>query len=515
MYSRGMEHSTRPTELPRAAGILAHPTSLPGAYGIGTFGREARDFVDLLVLSRQRIWQMCPLGPTGYGDSPYQCFSALAGNPLLIDVEQLVHDGLLAEHDLHSLTGFPTGHVDFGPVIEAKMQVLRLAADTFFAKLGDPSTDVTAARFRRFCRDNAFWLDDYTLFMVLKAEFGGSAWSEWPDEQLRMHEPQAVAAARERLQDEIRLHQFLQYIFFEQWLDLRAYANRSGIEIVGDMPIFVAYDSAEAWAKPELFLFDEHHQPTSVAGVPPDYFSATGQLWGNPLYDWEYHEKTEFAWWIEIIRHKLAMFDYLRIDHFRGFSAYWAVPFGDTTAERGEWQPARGRQLFRRIREVLGTPPILAEDLGFITDDVRRLKHEFGFPGMKILQFGFDSGQEMVNEFLPHNYEANCIAYTGTHDNDTLVGWLESAKPADRELAYEYLHSDGTRPHWDFIRGIYSSPAAFAIVPLQDILGLGKEARMNTPGTLGGNWDWRFTQDMLKPDILQQLARLSELYGRI
>ncbi|MFW6363190.1 MAG: 4-alpha-glucanotransferase [Spirochaeta sp.] len=510
-----MSHSNQHTELPRSGGILLHPTSLPGAYGIGTFGREAYDFVDQLVLSRQRIWQMCPLGPTGYGDSPYQCFSALAGNPLLIDVEKLVQLGLLSERDLLSLTGFPTEYVDYGPVIEAKMPILRTAAEHFFAQLGKPSTDVTAARFRRFCNDNAFWLDDYTVFMVLKAKYDNAAWSEWPDDELRLHHPEAVAAARETYADEIRLHQFLQYMFFEQWLDLRAYANRCGIEIVGDMPIFVAYDSAEAWAKPELFLFDEDHKPTRVAGVPPDYFSATGQLWGNPLYDWDYHDRTNYAWWVEIIRYKLAMFDYVRIDHFRGFSAYWAVPFGDATAQRGEWRPAKGRELFRRIREVLGTPPILAEDLGFITDDVRELKREFGFPGMKILQFGFDSGQDMVNEFLPHNYESNCIAYTGTHDNDTLVGWLESAKPEDKELAYEYLNSDRKEPHWDFIRGIYASPAAFAITPLQDVIGLGKEARMNTPGTLGGNWNWRFTQDMLKPRLLQQLARLSELYGRV
>lgn len=510
-----MDHSTQKTELPRAAGILAHPTSLPGAYGIGTLGQEAHDFVDLLVLSRQRLWQMCPLGPTGYGDSPYQCFSALAGNPLLIDLEKLVESGLLIAGDLQLMTTFPIEYVDFGPVIEAKMPILRKASNTFFAQLGTPATDVMAARFRRFCNDNSFWLQDYTLFMVLKTEFGGRAWSEWPDEDLRMHRTEALEAVREHLKDEIRFHEFLQFIFFEQWLDVRAYANRSGIEIIGDMPIFAAYDSAEAWARPELFQFDDQHRPTHVAGVPPDYFSSTGQLWGNPLYDWEYHDNTRYSWWIEIIQHKLSMFDYVRIDHFRGFSACWAVPFGDTTAERGEWQPAKGRELFRRIREVLGTPPILAEDLGFITDDVRALKHEFGFPGMKILQFGFDSGQDMITEFQPHNYERNCIAYTGTHDNDTLAGWLESAAEEDRELALEYLHSDGAAPHWDFIRGIYASHAAFAIAPLQDILGLGREARFNTPGTLGGNWTWRFTQDMLKPKALQKLARLSMLYGRV
>lgn len=502
-------------ELPRAAGVLAHPTSLPGKYGIGSIGAESRSFIDILVLSRQRLWQMCPLGPTGYGDSPYQCFSAVAGNPLLIDVEQLVKMQLLDAQDLEPLQELPSDTVDFGRLIPLKMQILRKAGESFLRSLGDPDSDIMAARFRRFRRDNAAWLDDYAVFMVLKSQFGGAAWSEWPDEDLRMHSPEAVKQAKASNQHEIAYHSFLQFIFFEQWLDIRSYANRSGVEIIGDMPIFVAYDSAEAWANPKLFLFDEHHRPTHVAGVPPDYFSATGQLWGNPLYDWDYHHETGYEWWIEIIQHKLSMFDYLRIDHFRGFAAYWAVPYGDTTAERGEWCPARGKDLFTRVREVLGSPPILAEDLGFITDDVRELKREFGFPGMKILQFGFDSGQDMINEFLPHNYESSCIAYTGTHDNDTLKGWLESASEDDRNLALEYLNSHGEEIHWDFIRGVFASAAAFAIIPLQDILGLGKEARMNTPGTLGGNWTWRFVPEMLEKKLLQKLSRMTTLFGRI
>ena len=486
--------------------MLLHPTSLPGACGIGSFGPEARRFLNFLVEARQRLWQVCPLGPTGYADSPYQCFSAFAGNPMLIGLEQLRDDGLLEDSDL---TDCPpsTDKVDFGPLIPWKQAVLQRGFEKF--RRDSPASE--RARLQRFEFLNRHWLSDYGLFMALKEAHGGGPWSDWSAE-LRHREPDVLDAARAEHEERIAFHIFAQWLFFEQWLALRAEANAHGIRIVGDLPIFVAQDSADVWAGQGLFELDEEGVPLVVAGVPPDYFSSTGQLWGNPVYRWEKHQADDFAWWHQVLVNKLRMYDFVRVDHFRGFSAYWSVPRGETTAINGEWVPAPGRELFRSLESKMGRLPLIAEDLGVITKDVVELINQFGFPRMKVLQFAFDSGED--NNYLPHTYDANAVVYTGTHDNNTTTGWLEGASEADREYALRYVNSDGTQPHWDFIRAAIASTAQFAIVPAQDLLGLGSAARMNTPGTTGGNWVWRLTEGQLTAEISSRLGRLTETYGR-
>jgi 4-alpha-glucanotransferase len=500
----------------RQAGILLHPTSLPGKQGIGTLGKEAREFLDFACQAGIKLWQVCPLGPTGYGDSPYQCFSAIAGNPLLVDLETLVRQGLLKTADLAPLAKLPQESVDFGPMITLKWAALRKAFGAFEKAIArtDPAARTLAARFEAFRRQESDWLGDFALFMALKAHFNGVAWCDWPAD-IRDRHDHVVRMYRDKLAAEIRLQEFVQWQFFIQWNELRAVARDRAIRIMGDMPIFVAYDSVDVWSRRSLFQLAGDGKPTAVAGVPPDYFSPTGQLWGNPLYNWEAMEKEGWAWWIDIIRHKLRLFDYLRIDHFRGFAAYWAVPFGHPTAEHGQWIPAPGIKLFDAIMAAIGQAPIIAEDLGLITPDVKELIARFGFPGMKVLQFAFDSAEE--NDHVPHNYVPNSVVYTGTHDNDTILGWYGNARESDQKHTREYLVLNGPDKtlHWEFIRAAFATVSNIAVVPLQDILGKGSEARMNRPGVLGGNWSWRYTRAELRPDLAARLKTLAGRYGRL
>lgn len=492
----------------RSSGVLLHPTSLPGPFGIGDLGKEAYTWVDWLVESQQKLWQIFPLGPTGYGDSPYQCFSALAGNPLLINPEKLVEQGLLSASDLAVETPFPDQCVNFGDVIPFKHALLHKAYETFTRQ----ATAEQRAAFAAFCQQHQAWLEDYTLFMALKDAHQGAAWSTW-ERELVTRAPTKMAQWKERLTAKIEYYKFLQYLFFEQWLALKAYAAQKQIKIIGDIPIFVAFDSADAWAHKELFYFDDAGHPLFVAGVPPDYFSPTGQLWGNPLYRWDRMKAHGYEWWIQRFRSAFELVDIVRLDHFRGFAQYWRVRFGEETAVQGSWEDGPGEDFFTAVEQALGTLPIIAEDLGVITPDVTALREKFAFPGMKILQFAFDSGE--ANDYLPHKYEQNCVVYTGTHDNDTTLGWYQKASQHDRKWVKSYLKTEGRDIVWDFIRAAWTSNADIAMVPLQDVLGLGSEARMNTPGTTGGqNWRWRFTWDLLKAKHRDRLKRLTQECGR-
>ena len=502
----------------RASGILLHPTSLPGPYGIGDLGTEARALVDFLVDSGQTLWQVLPLGPTGYGDSPYQCFSAFAGNTLLISPDALVREHLLAASDVAAVPEFSAARVDFGRVIEFKRALLERAYERFKTS----GSDALRQEFDGFCLWAASWLNDYALFRALKDEHGGAAWNSW-DRSLALRDERALAEARARLRDRVEAHKFAQFLFFKQWLALKEYCRQRRVRIIGDIPIFVAYDSADVWANPRLFKLDDTGAPRVVAGVPPDYFSATGQLWGNPIYDWERLRAEGFRWWVERVRWTLQMVDVVRLDHFRGFAACWEVPGGDKTAERGQWVAAPGRELFETLTRELGELPIIAEDLGVITPDVIELRDRFGFPGMRILQFAF--GGDSRNQDLPHNYVPNVVVYTGTHDNDTTVGWFNSkagtgstrtAEQIERERNFclKYLNTDGREIHWDFIRAVFASVANTAIVPLQDVLGLGSEARMNLPASTQGNWQWRYEKGALTHRHAERLRELAELYGR-
>lgn len=494
----------------RAGGILLHPTSLPGRYGIGDLGPQAYRFVDWLASTGCKLWQILPLGPTGYGDSPYQCFSAFAGNPYLISFDALIDDGLLTQDDFVDMPNFNASSVDFGLLIPWKLGLLQKA----FSNLGT-APGALQKEFKNFCKDNASWLDDYALFMAIKEANGGGAWSGW-DESLRKRKKAAMEQARAEQAENILRHSFYQFLFFRQWNKLRDYAHGRGLTIVGDIPIFIAYDSADAWANPKLFFIDEESLPTVVAGVPPDYFSATGQLWGNPLYKWSAHKKTGYEWWIERFRSVLSLVDIVRLDHFRGFAGYYEIPYGAPTAERGQWVKGPGKDFFETIYPALSrkkgeTLPIIAEDLGVITPDVVDLRDSFNLPGMKILQFGF-SGAD--NPFLPHNYSSNCVAYTGTHDNDTVRGWYETAPDHERDFARRYLGTNGTDIAWDLIRSIWSSVAVYAVAPMQDALSLGGEARMNFPSKLGGNWEWRMTEGDMSETLAARLREMNQLYLR-
>jgi 4-alpha-glucanotransferase len=504
---------------PRASGILLHPTSLPGGFGVGDLGPEAYKFVDFLVSAGQSLWQVLPLGPTGYGDSPYACYSAFAGNTLLISPEKLVTDGLLDASDLKNPFRSANDHVDYGEAHKTKEDLLRRAYQSYTKTT---NTNLRSA-FETFAQREAHWLDDYALFRALKDAHDGVAWNEW-EPSLVARTPAALERARKQLHDEIEAQRFYQFLFFEQWFALKNYCNERGVKIVGDLPIFVAQDSADVWTNPDQFKLDKSGRPLVVAGVPPDYFSSTGQLWGNPLYNWERMQADGFKWWIERVRATLKVVDIARVDHFRGFAACWEIPGGDKTAERGQWVDAPGRELFTAIRNTLGQLPIIAEDLGVITPDVVALRDDFGFPGMRILQFGF--GGDAKNLDLPHNYVANVVAYTGTHDNDTTVGWFESvpgegstrtAEQIERERQFcrDYLNSDGKEIHWDFIRTVLASVANTAIMPLQDVLGLGTEARMNLPNSTAGNWSWRYRAGALTDTIAARLKALTRLYGRL
>lgn len=491
-------------ERKRVSGILLHPTSLPGPGGIGSLGADAYKFVDFLQKAGQAIWQILPLGPTAYGNSPYSCYSAFAGNPLLISLESLLNEGDISPSDLK--VELPHGRVDFHLVELHKFGVLRKAADSFF-KTGE---QLRKEEFWQFC-DSTFWLHDYALFMALKDYFSGKNWCDWP-EDIALRKPEAMAEFTEKLGPAIGVQKYMQWQFSRQWQGLKAYANQNGIEIFGDMPIFVAFDSTDVWANPHLFHLDKQRRPTVVAGVPPDYFSETGQLWGNPLYNWEKIAEDEFIWWVARVRNDLSLYDRVRIDHFRGFEAYWEVPAGEKTAKNGRWIKGPGEALFNVLVEKLGAVPLIAEDLGVITPEVEKLRDQFGFPGMKILQFAFGSGPS--NPYLPHNHVRNCVVYTGTHDNDTTAGWFSSLKEKEKQSVINYLNIKSDNVSADLLRSALASVADMAIFPLQDMLGLPSQARMNIPGVAGGNWSWRFTADMLDSRAAKSLKDLTELYGR-
>ena len=492
-------------DIGRSSGAILHPTSLPGPYGIGDLGPSAYRWVDILAESGTALWQILPLGPTGYGDSPYQCFSAFAGNPNLISPDLLIADGLV---DRPTPPDFPTDHVDYGWVIAWKHDLISEAFARFSNGDGDPAL---RAAFTRFVDDQA-WLDDFALFIAIKEDLGGGAWGGWPD-ALRLRDADALDAARRRLTRQTERVRFEQFLFFRQWASLHAYAMRRGVAIVGDVPIFVAGDSADTWALPRLFLLDENRRPTVVAGGPPDYFSETGQLWGNPLYDWEYHRNTGYAWWADRLRSTFTVADIARIDHFRAFADYWEVPASAETAVDGVWRDGPGADFFAAMREQIGELPIIAEDLGDLSEKVPRLLAEVGFPGMRVLQFAFDSDD--TNDFLPHRYPENTVAYTGTHDNDTTLGWWMTAPEHERAFAADYLHIDPADPVRAFLDGIWGSAARFAIAPVQDLLRLGPEARMNTPGTTDGNWQWRLLPgDLAASTILRELADLNRRHSR-
>ncbi|MCS6850712.1 MAG: 4-alpha-glucanotransferase [Gemmataceae bacterium] len=489
----------------RSAGILLHPTSLPGPFGIGDLGPVAYAWVDTLARARQTWWQVLPLGPTGFGDSPYQCFSAFAGNPYLVSPELLLRDGLLDPGDL-AHHGFRYAPVDYGPVIQFKVYLLGKAWANFRAGRA-PSL---RAAFDAFCAEEHSWLHDFALFMALKDAHGGRCWLEWGPSLVR-REPAALKQAEQELADSVGQHKFRQFVFFRQWEALRQYAREKGIRLIGDVPIFVAADSADVWANPDLFLLDAERRPRFVAGVPPDYFSQTGQLWGNPLYDWDRLQETGFAWWVERLRLVLRLVDLVRLDHFRGFEAYWRIPAGMPTAEVGEWVKAPGEALLTRLRQALDGLPLIAEDLGVITPEVEALRDRFGLPGMRILQFAFTGDPE--DRFLPHNYEANTVVYTGTHDNDTTRGWFATLPEKEASFLRRYLPLSGDIAA-DLVRLAWSSVADYAVAPLQDVLSLGTEARMNFPGRPDGNWGWRFFPEMLSEAALGRLAEWTEIYGR-
>ena len=510
-------------ELTRASGILLHPTSFPGPYGIGDLGEAAFDFIDYLVEAKQSLWQVLPLGPTGYGDSPYASFSSFAGNPLLISLDKLVETGDLAAADLANGPNFPIDRVDYGWVIHWKIPLLQKAARNFLTGAGADRR----AEFEAFCADQAGWLDDYALFMAVKEHFDdkarkanifGAMWSNYWDKDIALRRPEAVARWQKERAETIAIRKVWQFYFFQQWTSLRQYANQQGIRIIGDIPIFVAPDSVDVWANRALFHLDKEGHPTVVAGVPPDYFSETGQLWGNPLYNWDKLTAQGYQWWIDRIEATLRQVDIIRIDHFRGFEAYWEVPAGAETAIKGRWVKAPGMELFQIIEQALGHLPILAEDLGVITPQVEALRDHFGFPGMKILQFAFDSkeagGLNATNAFLPHNHTYNCVVYTGTHDNDTTRGWYRERTAEEKDLIRRYLARSDDDIVWDFIRMALASVGCFAMIPFQDVLNLDSDARMNTPAILGGNWAWRYRPEALNSWSSTRLRELVDLYGR-
>jgi 4-alpha-glucanotransferase len=500
-------------KFPRRAGVLLHPTSLPSRYGIGDLGEEAYNFVDFLAAAKQGLWQILPLGPTGYGDSPYQAFSAFAGNPLLISPDRLVEDGFLPEDAIAAVPDFPAGEVDFGPVIEYKQELLRQAYAHFQAN----GTDEQRNALTRFAENTAYWLDDFAMFMALKDYHkgeGGGMWNTWPKEIARRH-VKGMKQWGDKLHDEIELQKFQQFLFYQQWLELKAYANSQGVRIIGDIPIFVAFDSSDVWSHPELFYLSKDGSPTVVAGVPPDYFSETGQRWGNPLYNWKKMAGDQYDWWAQRIHMNLIQADIIRIDHFRGFEAYWEIPAEEPTAVVGKWVKGPEEAFFEAMREQLGDLPIIAEDLGVITPEVEALRDGFNLPGMKILQFAF--GGERNSSFLPHNFGRNSVVYTGTHDNETTLGWYLNASDEERDHVRRYMAVSGRDIVWDLIRLAYTSVASMAVIPMQDLFVLGNEARMNFPGKEGGWWRWRYTQEMFSaraPGIAMGLSALAELYGR-
>lgn len=529
--------------LTRSSGILLHPTSFPSKYGIGDLGKSAYDFIDFLKSAHQTLWQILPLGPTSFGDSPYQSFSTFAGNSLLISPDILIEKKYISENDIEYCNDISDEKVNYGEVISYKTKIFKKAFEGF-KENNDPKIK---EKFEIFCKENKLWLNDYCLYVAIKDYYidkrkndwhtpeyedfykkakkitdgqiedslindyyYGAVWSTW-QEDLREHSPKAIKEWNKLLKEQVEYYKFLQFEFFEQWKALKVYANENDIKIIGDIPIFVAFDSSDVWANKELFYIEEGF-PTSVAGVPPDYFSPTGQLWGNPLYIWEKHSKTNYKWWIERIKNTLSLVDIVRIDHFRGFESCWTVKFGEKTAENGFWNKSKGDELFTKIKKNFGEIPIIAEDLGIITDEVRELRDKFDFPGMKILQFAFDNSEN--NDYLPHNFDKNCIVYTGTHDNDTTLGWYLSTSEEVRDKFRRYMNVSGENPSHNLIRLAMSSPANFAIFPLQDVMCLDSSCRMNIPSVSSGNWQWRYKEGDLKIEYAEQLSYLSKLFSR-
>ena len=490
----------------RKSCILMHISSLPSEYGIGKMGRHAFAFVDFLRSANVKCWQILPLSPTSYGDSPYQSFSVNAGNPYFIDFEVLEGDGLLERHEYSSYTWeTDSEHVDYSLIYQSCFDVLRIAYSRF-----KPNR---FPDYKEFCDANKDWIDEYALFRALTDANGGKAWYEWEDSELSLHKAQALNEAKKKYKREIGFYKFVQYEFRRQWTELKKYANDNGIEIIGDIPIYCALDSVEAWSQPKLFRFDKKHMPTAVAGCPPDDFSPTGQLWGNPLYNWSYHKKTGYKWWIERIKTATELYDTVRIDHFRGFESYYAIPYGNKDATVGEWEKGPNYELFKAAQEQLGELSIIAEDLGFITPEVREMLDKCGYPGMKVLQFGFSDGE---NEHLPHNFTTtNCFAYTGTHDNETLIGWVDSMSKKSLKFAKKYLNvSKKAQIPFAVVRAAWASVAEVAAAQIQDFLDSGAEGRMNTPSTLGSNWQFRTHESDFTPALAKKIKKLNKLYNR-
>lgn len=490
----------------RTSGVLMPISSIPSPYGIGTMGKQARKFVDFLVKGGQKYWQILPICPTSYGDSPYQSFSSFAGNPYFIDLEYLCKDKLLTKKECESFQwGSNPKYVDYGIMYESRYALLRKVYARFTKK--EPQD------FEKFCENEKQWLDDYALFMALKDANGGQAWSNW-DKSLRLREKKAMEEATEKYSEEIRFYKMLQYLFYQQWNALKAYANEAGIEIIGDVPIYVAGDSADVWANPDQFYLDENLEPIEVAGCPPDAFSDDGQLWGNPLFRWDVMKKDGYTWWTRRIKAMSELYDIIRIDHFRGFDSFYAIPAKDDTAKNGQWKQGPGMDLFCELEKKLGKLPIIVEDLGFLTPSVHKLLKDSGYPGMKVIQFAFDSREE--SDYLPHTYTNHCVVYTGTHDNDTVMGWMKTAPKASVKYAKEYLNLTKEEGYnWGMMRAAWSSVADMAIVPMQDILGLGSEARINTPSTLGNNWKWRATPEQIDAKVAKKLYHYMQMYGRV
>ena len=492
----------------RASGVLMAVSSLPSEYGIGCFSREAYEFVDQLEKAGQQYWQILPLGPTGYGDSPYQSCSTFAGNPYFIDLDELVREGLLTKEECTSCSwGDDPGYVDYEKIYNSRFPLLKKAYER-----ADLEND---SEYQAFVREYQIWLKDYALYMAIKNSRNGESWLDWPKE-LKDRSSGYVKRAESELSEEVGFYCFQQYLFEKQWKKLKAYANKKGIKIIGDVPIYVALDSADVWANPELFQIDEECSPKAVAGCPPDAFSATGQLWGNPLYDWEYHKKTGYAWWTRRMANCMKLYDVVRIDHFRGFDEYYSIPYGDKTAQFGHWEKGPGMDLFRALEKNLGKLDVIAEDLGLLTDSVIEMVEESGFPGMKVLQFAFDENED--SPYLTHKYERNCIVYTGTHDNETTRGWFRNLSQHDRNFARAYIGCEGkheTAAVWSMIRAAMSSVADRCVIPVQDYLCLGNEARINEPSTLGDNWKWRMKKGQLNETIIQKIYKMTKLYGRL
>lgn len=491
----------------RKSGILLPISSLPSKYGIGSFSKEAYDFIDMLEDAGQNLWQILPLGPTAYGDSPYQSFSTFAGNPYFIDLDELVKEGILTEEECSSYDwGSNVEYIDYEKIYLSRFKILKIAYER--------SNINENEAFIAYCEENKWWLDDYALYMAIKDSNSGKSWLEW-ESNIRTREVEAINRYKEELKYDINFYKYQQYIFSCQWSKLKDYANEKGIKIVGDIPIYVALDSADTWSNLELFQLDKDGIPVSVAGCPPDAFSATGQLWGNPLYNWDYSKNTSHEWWIKRIEYSFKLYDVVRIDHFRAFDEYYSIPYGEDTAINGSWKKGPGIELFNTIKEKLGNVDIIAEDLGFLTETVKQLLDDTGYPGMKVLQFAFDSRED--SDYLPHNYTKNCIVYTGTHDNNTIQGWYKEISLEDKNMSIDYINNKYSKEneiHWDFICLAMRSVANTCIIPVQDYLGLGSEARINTPSTLGNNWTWRMKKGSLSKDIIEKIRMLTKLYGR-